>query len=57
MKNAQEAIGRVQIGKWCHFTTIANAIEFERFLKPFKAYVSGKVGGEFSGFTGGAENA
>jgi hypothetical protein len=57
MKNAQEAAGRVQIGKWYQFTNYAQAIEFERLLKPFKGDVSGSAGGKFTGFEGGSENA
>jgi len=57
MKNAQEATGRVQIEKWYPTTTFNRAIEFKRFLKPFKAVFSGGVGGEFRGFEGGTENA
>ena len=57
MKNAQEATGRAQIGKWYAITTSSRAIEFERLLNAFKGDVSGEVGGYFSGFAGGAENA
>jgi hypothetical protein len=57
MKSAHEATGGFQIGKWYPTTISIKSIEFERLLKPFKGYVSGKFGGNFSGFAGGNENA
>jgi hypothetical protein len=56
MKIAQEAAGRVRIGKRYVCATFSRAIEFERLLKPFKGDVSGNHGGKFSRFTGGVEN-
>jgi len=54
---ARKPTGRARIEKGYPTTTFRQAIEFERLLKPIKAYVSGDAGGDFSGFTGGAENA
>ena len=53
---AQEATGRAQIGKW-YATTSLRPVEFERLLNGFKGDVCGGVGGEFTGFAGGTENA
>jgi len=57
MKSAHKATGRVQTGKWYQSTKHGQAIEFERLLKPFKGGISGGVGGKFSSFRGGSENA
>jgi len=54
---AKKPTGRVRIEKGYPTTTFGQAIEFERLLKPFKAYVFGYAGGKFSGFTGGVKYA
>jgi len=57
MKSAHKATGGFQIGKWYPTANFTRAIEFERFLKPFKGVVFGSAGGKFTGFQGGTENA
>ena len=57
MKSAYKAAGGPQTGKWYPSAIPGRSIEFERLLKPFKGYVSGRFGGEISGFAGGNENA
>lgn len=54
---AKKPTKRAQIKKWYPTTTFGREIEFKRLLKPIKGVISGGVGCEFSGFTGGTENA
>jgi hypothetical protein len=57
MKNAQEASGRVRIGKRHPATTYSQAIKIKRFLNAFKGGYFAGQGGEILTFTGDPENA